>query len=85
MNMTDRSRLARLMSVWNQIPAPCDGGGTQSASIKGMSSFARDMRVVRPMISDCIMAIARCDVEDPDTELERLERWVETRQMENWE
>lgn len=72
MNQRDRDRLARLRRYVLAVPFPRDGVCASAAALRGLVEYQREMRRVLPLCGDCVTAIARCDVEDPDSVLDEL-------------
>ena len=87
MNNQDKSRISRLYGVICSIPLAA-GGGTQSASIRGLSAYVADMRMFTPEIEKVLLEIRDNDPrsgDDADATLDRLEARLARRRKENWD
>jgi len=78
MNNQDRERMARLYSVLANLPWPNRGRTIGPADL---SRFFSNMEDLTPMLMQTVMSISRCDSasEDPDAELDDLERELSAR------
>ncbi len=93
MNDKDRKRVYRLKRLVERVPLPADGAGTQSQSLTGTVTFARDMREVKEahwqitngMLLDGVNGqVEGWDYEPVDLSLDALERWIDQRSLDQW-
>jgi len=73
MNQKDRDRIVRLMGCVRAWPFP---NRSKTLGIKEAGEFLHNMGELRRPFYDCLMAIARPDMESPEEELTELERML---------
>jgi hypothetical protein len=76
MNQIDRDRMARLITAVYRMPTAEPGAMSASMTPAVLGAFAYGWGKVKTQIAHVIMAISRCDIEDPDFELRELDKMV---------
>lgn len=70
MNQKDRDRLARLYTLTSTWPWP---NRNKTLGIGDLSKFFDAIVEIQRETLSCIMSISRCDVSDPDLDLDYLQ------------
>lgn len=93
MNQKERVMLYRAFRALDEVPGCGLGGSQLTASVKGVASYANDMRIVTGHVRKALYAMA----EAPHADMSREEQWadaeeailaaesyVSARQAQNW-
>lgn len=86
MNRKENDILVRAYNVLRDVPgAHIGGASTQSVSIEGMMSFAKDMNAIKQPLENVLYYVRVGMFDEANEQLVTLERWKEIRKQANWE
>lgn len=86
MNKRENDILVRTYSVLHAVPgAHIGGGSTQSASIVGIMTFAKNMNAIKQPLEAVLYHVRIGEFDQASTLLTSLENWVKARKQSNWQ
>ena len=93
MNQRERVMLYRVFRALDEVPGCGLGGSHLTASVKGVASYANDMRVITGHVRKAIYAVAEAPHADATREeqlaeaevaMQAAESYISARQAQNW-
>lgn len=84
MNKRECAILLRLYSILHDVPGANLGASTQSASISGAVTFAKDMEAIKGPVELVLYYIRIGEYGDAENMLGAMEAWRELRARSDW-
>ena len=85
MNGRERAILRRLHTALHDVPLPQDGIGTQSSTVEGFITYAKDAREIHKVGEEILYQCLTGEFDVAEQQVTILEEWIQQRRAKNWQ